>query len=135
MPRRLSRRYLEARLKAVAQALNWRTEPRWLATAVDGRMEANPFIVYIAHASGNGKFHVNMTLNKDGFATSLTGSHRGYTAGELDAWFAGILFCKATLSEPQGHPNPLGEPGDSRAPRLGVRSCKWLGSDTQCDVL
>ena len=76
MPRRLSRRYLEARLKVVAEALNWRTEPR-----ITRQLE--------------GKFHVSR-LNEDGFATNLTGSHRGYTAGELDAWFSGILFCKAT---------------------------------------
>ncbi len=48
MPRRLSRRYLEARLKAVAEALGWRIEPRWLIAAIEGQMKANPFVVYIA---------------------------------------------------------------------------------------
>jgi hypothetical protein len=76
MPRRLSRRYLEMRLRQVAQALNW-TELR------------------ITRPS-EGRFHVS----KDGGAT-LTGSHRGYTAGELDAWFAGILF-----ADKQARQNP-----------------------------
>ena len=92
MPRRLSRRYLEARLKVVAEALGWRAEPRW---RLEGQMKANPFVVYIAHAP-DGKFRVCMTLNEDGATTDLTGLHRAYTAAELDAWFSGILFCKAT---------------------------------------
>ncbi len=65
-------------------------------------MKANPFVVYIAHVP-DGKFRVCMTLNEDGAVTDLTGLHRSYTAAELDAWFTGILFYKAILSEPQGH--------------------------------